>query len=150
MAALTQRSGGRPHFVFELDAKGFKPVHRIECVVGKVFDKLGRALLVPSFERGLVELLHGVFDALFLLALRVDGIERSFGNVRRTACDATLLDDDDLRSRLRRRYGGREARSASAHHAYVGVVRAFDVVCRASCLFKVLGGPGLLLSLIHI
>ena len=149
VAALAERPGGRPHLLFELHAERFEPVDRVEGVVGEVMDELGRALLMAAFVRGLVELLDGVLDALFLLALGVDCVERSFRDVRRAARDAAFLHHDHLGARLGGGDGRREPRAAGPDDAHVGIVGRLYAVVRSGGGFERVCGARLLGAIPH-
>ena len=125
MAALAERSGGRADLVLELDAQALEPVDGIQRVVREEVHELGIVGVVAALHGGLVEGGDGVLDALGLLALGIDGVQRALGDVGGTAGNATLLKHDNARAGLHGRDGRRQARAAAAHDAHVGVVDLF-------------------------
>ena len=87
--------------------------------------ELGVVGVVAALHGGLVEGGDGVLDALGLLALGIDGVQRALGDVGGAAGDAAFLKHDDARAGLHGRDGRRQARAAAAHDAHVGVVDLF-------------------------
>ena len=125
MAALAERSGRRADLVLELDAQALEPVDGIQRVVREEVHELGVVGVVAALHGDLVEGGDGVLDALGLLALGIDGVQRALGDVGGAAGNAALLQHDDARAGLHGRHGRRQARAAAAHDAHVGVVDLF-------------------------
>ena len=129
MAALPQRTGCGADLHLEGAPDLFQPLDRLHGVRGKELHQFRIAHVVATLERRLVELLHRVFNALLVLAIRVDGVQRTARHVGGAAQNAALLHNDHFGAGLRRPDGRNATATAAAHDAHVRLQRRLLLLC---------------------